>query len=116
MGSRSFMAVVRENRHLHLRCAPRVPFTFLFDKLLLCFNLAIAADEVVCGRVVFQRGLRRALKLGNDALSQHFAQLDAPLIEGVDLPDHALREDDVFVERDEFSEHLRRKPIGKNGI
>ena len=36
-------------------------------------------------------------KLRDDALRQHLAQLDAPLIERVDIPDDALSEDRVRV-------------------
>ena len=38
---------------------------------------------------------------------QLLAELDAPLVEGVDAPDRALREDLVLVERDELAEHGR---------
>ena len=48
-------------------------------------------------------GLRRALELGDDALGEHLAQLDPPLIERVDVPDGALGEYAVLVERDELS-------------
>src|ERR1700728_3918570 len=63
-----------------------------------------------------QRRLRLALKFRNDALGQHFAKLYAPLVERVDLPDGALREDGVFVESDELAKHLRRELQGENGV
>ena len=44
-------------------------------------------------------------------LRQHLAQFDAPLIEGVDLPDGALGKDGVLVERDQFAQGLRRQPF-----
>jgi len=44
--------------------------------------------------------LSRALKLGDDAVGQHFAEFYAPLVEGVDVPDGALDEDFVLVEGD----------------
>ena len=38
---------------------------------------------------------------------QHLAELDPPLVEGVDAPDDPLREDPVLVERDQLPEHRR---------
>ena len=61
---------------------------------------------------MLQRGILLALEFGNDALGQHLAQFDAPLIEGVDALDHALRKRDVFVEGDEFAQHVRCQPFG----
>ena len=55
-----------------------------------------------------ERELGIALKFGDNLLSQHLTQLDAPLVERVKVPDHALREDRVFVEGDESAERFRR--------
>ena len=44
------------------------------------------------------------MELGDDALREHLAELDTPLVEGVDLPDHALGEHAVLVERDELTQ------------
>ena len=44
-----------------------------------------------------------ALKLRNNTLGQDLAQLHTPLIERVDVPDGALREDAVLVKRDEIT-------------
>src|SRR5437667_11799849 len=63
-----------------------------------------------------ERGLRLALELRNDPLGEHLAQLDAPLIERVDVPDDALGEHAVLVERDELSERLRREPLGEDRV
>ena len=60
--------------------------------------------------------LRLALEFGDDALRQHFAELDTPLIEGIDVPDGALRKYAVLVESDEFAQDFRRQPLGKNGV
>src|SRR5262245_64168414 len=78
--------------------------------------LPVAPDEVVRRAVVAERGLRLALQLRDDALSQHLAQLDPPLIEGVDVPDRALGEHAVLVERDELSERVRREPLGQDRV
>ena len=48
-------------------------------------------------------GLTGAFEFGNDAVGQHFAEFDAPLVERIDIPDGALDEDFVFVERDELA-------------
>src|SRR5207302_1873129 len=78
--------------------------------------LPIAPDEVVRRAVVVELGLRRALELGDDALGEHLAQLDPPLIERVDVPDGALGEYAVLVERDELSECFRCEPLGQDRV
>ena len=52
--------------------------------------------------VMPQRGFRRALELRDDALREDLAQLDAPLVERVNLPDGPLGEDRVLVQGDEL--------------
>ncbi len=61
-------------------------------------------------------GLTGAFEFGNDAVGQHFAELDAPLVERIDIPDGALDEDLVFVERDELAQALRCQPLSKDGV
>src|SRR5262249_16389683 len=63
-----------------------------------------------------ESGLRFALEFRDDALSQYFAQLHAPLVEGVDVPDHALGEDAMLVKSDELAECFRREPFGDERI
>ena len=46
----------------------------------------------------------RRLQLGQNGVRQLFAELDAPLVEAVDVPDDALDEDLVLVERNEQAE------------
>ena len=53
-------------------------------------------------------GFVLTLKFGNDALGQHFAQLHAPLVEGIYIPNRALSKDRVLIERDEFAQSFRR--------
>src|SRR5204862_7934378 len=74
----------------------------------------MAADERVRRAVVPERRLRRALELGDDALRELLPELDAPLVERVNVPDHALREHAVLVERDERPERLRRELLGED--
>ena len=51
----------------------------------------IALDQRIGGAVVGQRvAYRRGFQLGSSALRQRLAQLHAPLVERIDVPDHAL--------------------------
>src|SRR6476620_4023867 len=65
---------------------------------------------------MLKSGFRLALEFGDDALGQGLAQLNAPLVERINVPDDALRENGVLVERDELAEHFRREPFGKNHV
>ena len=69
-------------------------------------QLSITADQVVRRTVVFQLRCCLALEFGNDSLGEHLTQLDTPLVKRIDVPNHALREDAVFVKRDEFAREL----------
>ena len=54
--------------------------------------------------------LRRLVAVLDDwrqTVGEFLAKLDAPLIEGIDVPDHRLNEDLVLVKRDEASERAR---------
>ena len=57
-----------------------------------------------------------ALDLRDDALRQDLAQLDAPLVERIDVPDCALREYRMFVERDKLAQGFRCQPFGQDRI
>src|SRR5208282_1071914 len=57
----------------------------------------VITDQVVGRTVMRELRLCFALDLWNDALRQHLAQLDTPLIKRVDVPDCALGEDGVFI-------------------
>ena len=46
-----------------------------------------------------------AAQFGGDAFGQHLAQLHAPLVERVDVPDHALGEHAVLVQRHQRPQH-----------
>src|SRR6478672_10369622 len=67
------------------------------------------SDQAIGGAVMTLNGLALG-ELGKDAGRERLAELDAPLIEAVDRPDHALNEDLVLVERDQRSEAMRREP------
>ncbi len=47
---------------------------------------------------------------------QLFAQLHTPLIEGIDLPDHALHKNLVFVQCDQHAQHKGRQPGYSNEL
>src|SRR5262245_25101774 len=57
-----------------------------------------------------------ALEFRNNALGEHLAQLDAPLIEGVDMPDRPLGKNRLLVKSDEFAEDFRGEPLGEDSI
>src|SRR6185369_8473758 len=65
-----------------------------------CAAAAIAPDLRVGRAVVTELGLGRARQLRDDALREHLAELDAPLVERIDVPHDPLDEDAVLVERD----------------
>ena len=52
----------------------------------------------------------------DDALCQHLAKLDPPLVERVDIPDRALGEDRVLVEGDQLAKRFRREPLGEDRV
>src|SRR5216683_447094 len=79
-------------------------------------ELAVPADKGVGRAVMIELGLGLALELRDDALSQNLAELDAPLIERVDLPDGALREHTVLIQGDQLSQRGRGQTIHQNGV
>src|SRR5882672_6808210 len=68
---------------------------------------AVASDQSIGRAVMREFRRRRALEFRDDAGGQNLAQFHAPLVEGVDIPDRALDEDAVFVERDKLAESRR---------
>ena len=65
---------------------------------------------------MFEIGSARAFEFGNNFLGKHFAQLDAPLIERINVPNRPLRENAVLVQRNERAQHFGREFIGENDI
>ena len=63
-----------------------------------------------------ERRFGRVFQFRNDALRQHFAQLHAPLIERVNVPDGPLRKDTVLVECNQLAKCCRRKPFDENRV
>src|SRR5690606_20179800 len=72
-------------------------------------------DQAVGGGIVIDgRGVR--FQLLQDDGCKLLAQLDTPLIERVDPPDHALHEDLVLVEGDQGAEAARIEPPQQDRI
>ena len=57
-----------------------------------------------------------AAQFRQDGVCQHFAQLDAHLVKGVDIPDDALHKDLVLVEGDQLAQALRRQFLKEEGV
>src|SRR5215472_12125178 len=81
-----------------------------------CFEPAITSDQRIGRAVVLEPRFCRAFELWNDPLGQNLAQLHTPLIKGIDLPDGALGEDAVFIERDQGAESDGRKAVQQEGV
>ena len=60
---------------------------------------------------MLHRGLLRG-QIAENALRENLAELDAPLIVAVDVPDYTLNENLVLVKSDERTERLGRELIG----
>jgi hypothetical protein len=54
-------------------------------------------------------GLCLTLEFRDNALSQHLAQFDPPLVEGINAPNAALAKNLVLVKGDELAESFRRE-------
>src|SRR5262245_41998116 len=83
---------------------------------LTCGALARAqmVDQAVGGAVVADNFLAGA-EFRKDDLCKLLAKFDAPLVEAVDVPDNALREDLVLVERDEPPQRVRSELVVQDG-
>src|SRR5262249_41678928 len=66
-------------------------------------------DQRIRRTVVRQLRFGCALEFRDDALGKRLAQLDTPLIEGIDTPDRTLSENTVLVQCDQFPERFRRE-------
>ena len=80
------------------------------------FELAIAPDECVRRTVMLEWRLLYTFQLRDNPFRQYLAQLDAPLIEGINLPDRPLGEYAVLVEGNQLAERLRGQALCDNGI
>src|SRR3984893_13667575 len=82
----------------------------------LALEVAVTADQVVGRTVMAELWLGHALELGDDALGQNLAEFDAPLIERIDVPNGALGEHAVLVERNQLSQRRRGQSVHQNGV
>ena len=57
-----------------------------------------------------------AKQAGQNAFAELFAQFHPPLIKRIHIPDHALHEGPVFVERDECADGFRRCLLHRQGV
>src|SRR5580704_14190446 len=83
---------------------------------IYALELAIAPDQRVGRAVMLELGFRGTFQLGDDPLGERLAQFHAPLIERIDLPDRALGEDAVFVERDQLAQRGRRQGVQQERV
>src|SRR6476661_107564 len=83
---------------------------------LLLAPLPVAANQRVGRAVVVQLRLLGGLQLGDDLDGQDLAQLDPPLVKGVDPPDRSLGEDAVLVEGDQRAQGRWRQAVGEDRV
>ena len=67
-------------------------------------------------RTIVTRNGTMLLKFRINDLGQLLAEFDSPLVERVDIPNNALRENLVFVECDQDAESFRRQLVEKNRV
>ena len=72
------------------------------------------ADETVGGAVVLEFSV--GLQFRKDLHGQLLTQFNTPLVVAVDVPDHALGEDLVFVHGDEGAQTFRRNVVHHDGV
>ena len=72
-------------------------------------------DQSVGGAVVVEFSVSLG-KFRKDLLGELLAEFNTPLVVAVDVPDHALREDLVFVHGDEGAEGFRRNVVHHDGV
>src|SRR5215472_1405416 len=65
---------------------------------------------------MMERRFGLVLQFRRNALGQNFAEFDAPLIERIDVPDHALCEYGMFVERNKLSQYSWREAFRENQV
>src|SRR6202022_4266582 len=99
-----------------IRCVTLLSRASLHYPSRLALELVVTADQVVGRTVMAELWLGLALVLGDDALGQNLAEFDAPLIEGIDVPDGALGEHAVLVERNQLSQRRRGQSVHQDGV
>src|SRR5512147_1968909 len=82
---------------------------------LLRLRGAIAANQRVRRTVVRQRAFRTG-EFPDDLRREHLAEFYAPLIERIDVPDHALYEHAVFVQRHQPTQRRGRQCVEQQRV
>jgi len=65
---------------------------------------------------MLQLRITRTFQFSSDILRQHFAELDAPLVERVDVPNYALGENNMFIECHERTQRGGREAFSQKGV
>src|SRR5574340_1572790 len=68
------------------------------------------------GRGVMAADRNARVQFGQDAARELLPELHPPLVVGVEVPDHALHEDLVLVERDQHAERMRRELLQQDRV
>src|SRR5215469_16141118 len=82
----------------------------------LGLELAVPPYQGVGRGVVIQRRLLCGLEFRRYLAGQRLSELDAPLVKRIDLPDRALGEHAVLVQRDQRAEQAWREPLGEQDV
>src|SRR3546814_3041065 len=90
------------------------PYTTLFRSSARTPLFAVTADQLVGRAVVAQFTGVAGGQFACGPLRQHLAQLHAPLVEGVDVPDHALHEHAVLVKRHQRAQRVRSELLRRS--
>ena len=61
-------------------------------------------------------GLGLVLELTENLRREHLAELNTPLIEGVDVPDCGLGEDGMLVKRNQLAQYAGREHLSENRV
>src|SRR5262249_61171856 len=65
---------------------------------------------------MLERRFCLALEFRDDALGQHLTQLNTPLVKRIKVPDCALSENGVLVERYQLAQRFRSEPFSENHV
>lgn len=92
------------------RCSIILKVGYSCDTSLLLESL----DQAASRGIVSVTGTV-SLEFGLDLLREDLAELDAPLVEGIDVPDCALGESEVFVVGNQSTESTGRDLLSEDG-
>ena len=73
-------------------------------------------DKSIGRAVVSKLWFVGVFQLEPNSLRQRLAVFDTPLVERINVPDHSLRENGVFVKGNQLAETGWREPIGKDCV